>query len=468
MKKNARSKSKDGSSRPEEQESRIPQRTSGRKQLLVSLGILAFLAVGTTLAVLYGRGYRFVFREGEPKVSKTGILHVTSSPEGAQVYIDGHSTTATDSSVNLAPKKYTIRVSKDGYNDWQKDVDIEAEVVTNVNALLFPKAPTLQSISTFGIEEALIDPTGTKIAFKIANQSVKRNGIYIFDMTQRPLPILQGQSSSTQLADDTLAKFSEAKLSFSPDGKELLASISAALATPNSPTEAPEIVPPDAEAPAPDANAGLSTYYLLKTDGFNDNPQDITATSINVLELWQQQRHEKENARLKTLKPKVLDFTKKHFRILSWSPTEKKILYQATESATMPVFLSPRRIGNNLRYERRDLERGAIYVYNITEDINTRIVEPMEEICPHAETACEPESTIANPFSWFPDSGHLIYLKDKRIHIVEDDGANMTTIYAGPFLGNYVFPWPDGSRIVILTNLGNPSVSPTLYTIGLK
>jgi len=44
----------------------------------------------------------------------------------------------------------------------------------------------------------------------------------------------------------------------------------------------------------------------------------------------------------------------------------------------------------------------------------------------------------------------------------------MMTLYAGPFIDHYVFPWPDGSKIVILTNLSNPSVAPTLYTIGLK
>jgi hypothetical protein len=48
------------------------------------------------------------------------------------------------------------------------------------------------------------------------------------------------------------------------------------------------------------------------------------------------------------------------------------------------------------------------------------------------------------------------------------DGQNKTTIYAGPFIDDYVFSWPDGSKILILTNLGNPSILPNLYTIGLK
>jgi hypothetical protein len=51
---------------------------------------------------------------------------------------------------------------------------------------------------------------------------------------------------------------------------------------------------------------------------------------------------------------------------------------------------------------------------------------------------------------------------------MEYDAMNKTTVYAGPFVDGYVFPWPDATRLVILTNLGNPSITPNLYTLGLK
>ena len=130
----------------------------------------------------------------------------------------------------------------------------------------------------------------------------------------------------------------------------------------------------------------------------------------------------------------------------------------------MPVFLQPRRIGNNLLYERRDVVSGGIYVYDTKEDVNTRIIDSIEALCPEAETL----TTCLTPFTWFPNSDHLLYVHDKKIDIVEDDGANMTTLYAGPFIEPYVYPWPDASKIVIMTNLGNTSISPTLYTIGIK
>jgi hypothetical protein len=128
----------------------------------------------------------------------------------------------------------------------------------------------------------------------------------------------------------------------------------------------------------------------------------------------------------------------------------------------MPIFLKPRRIGNNPLYEQRVLDKNSIYVYNRTEDTNTRIIEKAPDFCTITASAC------TTPINWFPDSAHLIYVHNKKIDIVEDDGSNMTTVYAGPFVGNYVLPWPDGSKLVILTNLGNLAVPPTLYTVGLR
>ena len=130
----------------------------------------------------------------------------------------------------------------------------------------------------------------------------------------------------------------------------------------------------------------------------------------------------------------------------------------------MPIFRKPRLIGNNFLYERRDLEQNSMYVYNIKEDINTRVIDFPDQI---SCTETKIDQCIL-PFTWFPDSKHLVYVNDKKIAIVEDDGSNMTTVYAGPFIDHYVFPWPDGSKIVILTNLGNTNTSPTLYTISLK
>jgi hypothetical protein len=424
-----------------------PEPTSQRsvkKQVFVSLSILLLLVTTTVLVILYGKGYRVFVQHGEPTITKTGILNLSSDPTAAQVFIDGHLTTATNNSLNLTPGVYTVTIVKDGYLPWKKDFEIKREVVSNADATLYPQAPSLQSISTFGIHSAIIDPTGTKLAFNIASSSALKNGIYVYDMTSKSFPILAGQSSTTQLVDDTTDKFSEAKISWSPDGTQIIASI----------TE----------------DDGSITYYLLNTDSFNQTPQDITAIYQNTLDLWQQQIKDKETAQIKSLKPVIQKFSEKYFNIISWSPDGSKILYQASASATMPIFQKPRLIGDNYLYEQRDLEAGGVYVYDINEDFNTRVLEPINKLCTSDDPSCNcaEYNVCPAPLTWLPDSSHLLYIQNRQINVVEDDGSNMTTLYAGPFVDRYVFPWPDGSKIVILTNLNSPNLQPTLYSIGLK
>jgi len=388
--------------------------------------------MGTTLVVFYGRGYRFDFGKGGPNLSGTGLLVATSSPDGAQVFVNGHLTTATANTINLAPGTYNVKIVKEGYLSWEKTLVIKNEVVTKADALLFPTAPKLESITNLGAQTPILDPSHTKIAFTVASQSAVKNGIYILDTTARP--ILTLQSASNQIINDTINTFSKAKLQWSPDGSELLASVPGAVST---------------------------TTYLLKTNGFNQSPQDVTETMESVNAVWEKQKTDREKALTDGLQKPLKSIVLSDFKVIDWSADETKILYVASQSAELPVIITPRLIGVDSTSEVRNIQKGTIYAYDIKEDRNYKIIDSLQ----NSESLNIYSPT---PIMWFPDSKHLIYNHNRKIDIMEYDAGNQTTIYAGPFVDSYVFPWSDGSRIVILTDLGNPNASPNLYTIGLK
>ncbi|OGK52748.1 hypothetical protein A2966_03135 [Candidatus Roizmanbacteria bacterium RIFCSPLOWO2_01_FULL_41_22] len=395
------------------------------KKVLIAVSILAVLILATVAITLYGRGYRFSFSNGRADLSGTGLLVATSNPDGAQVFVNGHLTTATDNTINLQPGSYEVRIFKDGYFPWEKNLIIEKGVVAKAEALLFPSAPKLESITNIGVNNPVLDPSRTKIAYTVTSQAVRKNGVYVLDMTSRP--ILTLQNSSSQIADDTIALFSKAKLSWAPDGSNLLASTSAQNTVSN---------------------------YLLQANTFNQSPSDITETLLSVNSSWNKIKEEKEKAILDGFPSKTRKLVMDNFNVISWSADETKILYQASSSATLPIIINPRLIGTNSTSEERSLEKNGIYVYDLKEDRNYKIHAPTDK------------DRIF--LTWFPDSKHLIYLHDKKIDIMEYDGANVTKIFAGPFTDNFVFPWSDNSRIVILTNLGNSDIPPNLYTISLK
>jgi len=394
-----------------------------RKHILIFL----FLIIVTIIVVLYGKGYRFGQTEGKPGLSGTGLLVATSQPNGAQIFVNNHLTSATNNTINLAPGEYDVKIVKDGYFPWNKKIKIQREVVSKADALLFITTPKLEGITDSGVANPVIDPSLRQIAFTVASQSARKNGVYILDMTSRP--ILTLQSASTQIVDDTLDKFSQGIPSWSPDGRQLVATVSSRL--------------------------GFPTTYLLNTN-FNQNPRDVTETLGNVNETWILQRETKERSRIDGLKPVLRNVISQDFKILSWSPDETKILYTASQSANIPTIINPPLIGTDSAPEIRLIQKGSVYVYDIKEDKNFKILDYI------------PYATRPLPLTWFPDSEHLIFVNDSQINIMEYDAQNKTTVYAGPFVDNYVFPWPDASKIVILTNLGNSNLVPNLYTIGLK
>lgn len=313
-------------------ERHTPRRHVIRKQIFASMLIFLLLLAGTALFVLYGKGYRFGINDGQPNLAKTGILAVKSVPDGAQVFINGNLTSATNENINLTPGEYTVRIYKEGYFPWEKTLRVEKEVVTNATATLFPAAPKLESITTIGVTNPVIDPSRTKIAYRVASQSARRNGVYIFDMLT---PVLSLQSSSRQIADDTVDLFSGAEMSWSPDGLEMLASISGELRLSN---------------------------YLLRTSGMNETPRNVTAILESVEAGWAQEKEEKDLARLNGLKRPLRNVITENFRVLDWSPDDTKILYIASRSAELPLIIKPRLIGINLLTEDRNIEEGKVYV----------------------------------------------------------------------------------------------------------
>ena len=397
------------------------------KRVLVTIGIIIPLIIlGTIIAVLYGRGYRL--NSDDPKgtlLSGTGLLVVTSSPDGARVYVNNRLMTATDDTINLKPGEYHVKIQKDGYFPWEKRVKIEKEVVTKAPAALYPIAPKLEALTLTGANKPVIDPTGELIAYTVSSASANKNGLYILSMRSRP--IIPSGGSISQLARDTEGQFSVADLMFSPNGKDLIATVSSEL---------------------------TFQTYLFTGDEYNEGPLDITNSLSTYTEDWETQETIKRKQTITTLPKKLRPFAEKNFTGLEISPEENKLLYTASASAMIPP-IKKNVPGGNTTPETRNILAGSIYVYDLKEDKNYLLWEK--------------KGDVTNPkFIWHPDSGHLMYIEGNTINMIEYDGRNKTTIYAGPFSSDFVYPWPDGSHLVILTNLNIPGAPKNLYRISLR
>lgn len=135
-------------------------------------------------------------------------------------------------------------------------------------------------------------------------------------------------------------------------------------------------------------------------------------------------------------------------------------------------------IGTNSTEENRELKPRAVYVYDIKEDRNypvgdAALFTPAPKPTPTPKTKTKTaDTTPTEPqltLKWLPSSRHLVFVAKEKVQIMDYDGSNVRTAYAGPFWDSFAVPWASGGKLVILTNL-NSGAAPAnnLYVVNLR
>jgi len=123
--------------------------------------------------IIYSQGYRFDFEER--KIVKVGAFFFRTQPESCEIYFNDELVkktnflTGTSFIQNIIPKKYKVRIEKEGYSSWEKNLSIEEGMVVEAkNIILFPEVPNF-SISFSNIRNYFFSPDGKKIIFEKQN-----------------------------------------------------------------------------------------------------------------------------------------------------------------------------------------------------------------------------------------------------------------------------------------------------------
>lgn len=74
--------------------------------------------------------------ERKPTQAEPGICHVTSTPELAEVWVDGTFVGSTPAKLTLTPGKHHIRLSLSGYQDWVREIEVLPDSEVKLNAVL--------------------------------------------------------------------------------------------------------------------------------------------------------------------------------------------------------------------------------------------------------------------------------------------------------------------------------------------
>jgi len=438
-------------------------------RLLIFLTTAVFIFSGTFLMIRYAQGYR---PTKTLTIKGTGLLSANSYPTAGEVYINGKLTTATDNTLNLDPGTYDIEIKKDGYHTWSKKLKIEAELVTETNAQLFPASPSLEPLTYTGATMPVPAPDGTKLSFTVASSSaVAKNGLYVQELTSSPIAL---NKTARQIArTETGYDYTTSNYTWSPNGSEILVSFK------------------------------TGSHILLDATKFNDlaTLKDVTVRLPQILSEWELELARQERVQLLKLPEFMASIATQSATNLYFSPDSKRLLYQSITNLDIPTGLVPTLPSSSTQTESRSLQAGSWYVYDLKEDKNFLIAEdklpktqkitllPNFAVAIPAELISSPSafhllqngttgesiilfnaqysSIVVSQIQWFPDSTHLILTTDSGIDLLEYDSTNRVTIYGGPMDKSIVYPWPDGSKIITRISFSEGTL-PNLYTIKLK
>ena len=163
----------------------------------------------------------------------------------------------------------------------------------------------------------------------------KKAGLWYYELSEGPL----GRNRDPVQVDSTATiDFAASSITWSPDATQLLV----------------------------EASTSSRLYTLGKPNTFTD----VTLTKSQLLAEWTTAQADTDKQKLAAFKPAIVNMATSSAKIISFSPDETKILYQATASATIPQVIVPPLIGTNSTPEVRDIELGKFYFYDSKEDKN--------------------------------------------------------------------------------------------------
>jgi hypothetical protein len=442
------------------------------------------IIVGSFVAIRFAQGYRFSLNQKKAMVHGTGLLVANSFPSGAEIYVDDKLVGATDDTIYLEPNTYKVEIKKDGYTPWMKKLKIEAELVTQTNSQLYRVVPSLTPLTFSGITNVSPSPDGQKLLFYTASASAKtKNGLYLLELSNN---FFSAAKEPRQIADEAPNfDLNAANFIWSPDNSEVILS-----------TIGHEVL-----------------LDLSKKNSLNALP-DIGLKKKQTLSEWEATMYLRERQYFDKFPDEIIKIATQSAKNVYLSPDKKKVLYTATASAVLSDNLVPPLVAKDSQPETRIIQPGKTYIYDREEDKNFQLSLEQKPLSSGSATPSasltgkiflandlfnsQPRTLEASPSSfqhlqasssaqtaqnfasyysslysqglqWFPDSKHVLFSDQDKIYLLEYDNTNLTTLYSGPFSNNFVYPWPDGSRLLILTSFSGGGNAPAnLYGIDLK
>ena len=386
------------------------------QRVLLFFLTLFFLVTATIAVTLWAKGYSLSPKAGRSgyELEKSGMILAKSLPDGAKIFVDDKLVSATNATVSgLKGGKHRVRLEKEGFISWEKELDVPEELVLEIDAVLIPLTPELKPLTQTGARFPVISSDRSRV-FYLAEKSDPSGVWYLplaggsawFNLSRTTPRLLIADRIKAQSLLPKVSFSAAEKISVSPDDSEILLRMSP------------------------------SIYYIVNLGADNTETAVATTSAEPTFKRWQKIDEVNRTAAVgKTKRGEAFIKTALEPTTVA-SPDGKRYLYRQKN-------------GKSVEFHVRDLTEPL--AVGDREDYLTFTAE---------------EKALPKVF-WYSDSRHLILLEDSTISIISIDGSNKTKIYSGNPLAGDIYPTPDGSKLIILTSF-NPEASGDLYSIRVR
>lgn len=169
---------------------------------------IAIFVLGAPLLIAYSQGYRL---GSALSIIKTGGIYVHSEVANSDVYLDGKFLERNGAFLrntlvqDLLPNKtYSVRVVKEGYHDWRKDLVILPNLVTEARVLMLPVAFEWRSVpasTTVPMSERGTTTASTTVAnpeyIDLAELFEASNDQFAVEVATSTLIVVKGRAVAT-------------------------------------------------------------------------------------------------------------------------------------------------------------------------------------------------------------------------------------------------------------------------------
>jgi hypothetical protein len=470
------------------------------------IGIIIFVSLFITaisiIAIFVARGFTFTGSE----LKESGIINITSTPEGAEIIINGKKKETTPQKIELVAGKYEIILSKDGYVTWKKEIEVEAAIVADISAKLFPTKLSLEQDTFTYIDKAFYSQDGT-FAIYIVSENTNR-GIWISkleksifelsspqptkiaEITELPEKCIQEKKYTMNISTDNtkaiircpLESFNQFMLINLNSQNQSLINLNERIGfNPDQAYfsfDANNVFVTDSQLIA-NLNLENDSLHLLSRKKEEFSPQ-ITAFNKEFLLLeYSYDLEQKSLFRIssdfnKTLIDLPSDVNSHTITKISSSAFSEKYILISDSENTYIIDISSQESTINLTQSGVDVlswsPNGKSILFVENDSLKTVLIKeiPNENLSIDTSVVFDQYTQSTYKISWTSNSQHLIYnkLDNNKLYVIDKDGQNKRLLFEGEIAFQDTFKLSSNETYLVLL-LNDDNEFSNLYSLKL-